>query len=513
MEGRRVMVSESSRVLTGSYWRRVLPAWLKSSHSILAQVSDQRCLQSASSTSPMSSSEATAAETTTLTAPRQSSQLLQLLRSVLQGSVRDLRRYLAKGGTPDARILRALHDGSCHVSSEEYRGPGGVVPMSLLAICCFGSRTQQIGLLIDPGADLDSDKGSGSSLSPMCAAAAMGDIATMVKLRGKGALVDCDGFTPLKTCCAHGNMEAAKWLVDLGANVTGTALAPIMAGEMIATSAMLCAAAGGHGDMLRFLHAQGASFTAAVGGKKNTALHHVAASGHFECVKFMLACGFAVDTKDSSDKTALHSAAHTGATATIELLLDSGAYIEANDDTECAPLMYAAFSNKAEAVTLLLARGAVIRDGRAAYVGTRSGNIAALNALMTSLQWLAMSRSERLTAERLLLHSVRDKPALNAIRSLVLHMPTLVQSQTDGRNNALHTAAHQGKAVPLICALIKEGVDPTVRNDAGQTPADLAREAGHTLQASLLDRAADDKRKRDLQQQRQLTATATTTIG
>ena len=50
----------------------------------------------------------------------------------------------------------------------------------------------------------------------------------------------------------------------------------------------------------------------------------------------------------------------------------------------------------------------------------------------------------------------------------------------------------------LLCALIKEGVDSTAVNDGGQTPGDVAREAGHALQATLLDRAADDKRKRDL---------------
>ena len=51
-----------------------------------------------------------------------------------------------------------------------------------------------------------------------------------------------------------------------------------------------------------------------------------------------------------------------------------------------------------------------------------------------------------------------------------------------------------------MCALIKDGVDPTARNYIGQTPADMARQAGHALQATLLDRAAEDKRKREGQQ-------------
>ena len=70
-------------------------------------------------------------------------------------------------------------------------------------------------------------------------------------------------------------------------------------------------------------------------------------------------------------------------------------------------------------------------------------------------------------------------------------------------NSALRAAARDGRPVPLIGALIKEGVDPATKNDADQTPGDVARAAGHTLQATLLDRAADDNRKRETKQHQQ----------
>ena len=110
-----------------------------------------------------------------------------------------------------------------------------------------------------------------------------------------------------------------------------------------------------------------------------------------------------------------------------------------------------------------------------------------------------MSRTERLEAEQWLLHRVEDTATLNAIRSLVLDMSALVRFRDTEGNNALHIDAIEGRPVPLICALIKEGVDPAARNDYGQTPGDVACEAGHTLHATLLDRAADDKRRRTLQ--------------
>ena len=80
----------------------------------------------------MPAREATLAETTTtLTTARQSVQRLQILRLVLQGSVRELRRYLVRGGDLNARVYQSCHDGSFHVNSEDYRGSGEVFSMSL----------------------------------------------------------------------------------------------------------------------------------------------------------------------------------------------------------------------------------------------------------------------------------------------------------------------------------------------------------------------------------------------
>ena len=195
----------------------------------------------------------------------------------------------------------------------------------------------------------------------------------------------------------------------------------------------------------------------------------------------------------------MHGAAQAGHRTTIELLLNSGADIEAKDDETCTPLMRAMDANKPDTVVFLVTRFSLLNDGMAATAGAASGSISALKALMTSPQWLAMSRTERVQAECRLFHNVKDKATLDAVRSLVLHLPALVQCIDPNGHNALHAAAHQGRAVPLICALIKEGVDPSHTSNAGHTPADKAHEAGHTLQATLLDRAAEDKRKRNLQ--------------
>ena len=159
--------------------------------------------------------EATAAETTTLSAPRQSSQLLQLLRLVLQGSTRELRRYLARGGVPNARVYQDPRF-NLHVSSEEYKGPGAMQETSLLAMCCSRKWAELAVLLIDAGAHPDGDAGSSKTLSPMCLAALRGDIATFALLQSRGARVDCEGHTPLMVSCTHGTWKLPSGWWNMG---------------------------------------------------------------------------------------------------------------------------------------------------------------------------------------------------------------------------------------------------------------------------------------------------------
>ena len=92
----------------------------------------------------------------------------------------------------------------------------------------------------------------------------------------------------------------------------------------------------------------------------------------------------------------MRNAAQRGHQAVIKLLLDSGADIEARGDDGHTPLMRAMLANQSEAVRLLVTRGATIADGRAAATGAAFGSIVALKTLMTSPQWLLLSRTQRI---------------------------------------------------------------------------------------------------------------------
>ena len=68
-------------------------------------------------------------------------------------------------------------------------------------------------------------------------------------------------------------------------------------------------------------------------------------------MRFVLACGFAVDSKSVNGRTALHRAAEHGQSAVLEQLLISGANIEAQDDRDHTPLMHAMVAKKPRAAT------------------------------------------------------------------------------------------------------------------------------------------------------------------
>jgi ankyrin repeat protein len=66
-------------------------------------------------------------------------------------------------------------------------------------------------------------------------------------------------------------------------------------------------------------------------------------------------------------------------------------------------------------------------------------------------------------------------------------------TESGSRRTPLHVAAAHGYPASVVCMLIKAGVDLHAVNSSGQTAAQLAREHGHALLASLLIRAAQDK--------------------
>ena len=86
------------------------------------------------------------------------------------------------------------------------------------------------------------------------------------------------------------------------------------------------------------------------------------------------------------------------------------------------------------------------------------------------------------------LHSAlaqKDEVLALAVARALLSKKAVVTSQQTGGFTPLHAAAARG-SMALVELLLAHGADPSVRNDAGRTPADLADEKGHRAIAEKL---------------------------
>jgi ankyrin repeat protein len=70
-----------------------------------------------------------------------------------------------------------------------------------------------------------------------------------------------------------------------------------------------------------------------------------------------------------------------------------------------------------------------------------------------------------------------------------------VNVTTVAGDTCLHAAARHELPVPVICLLIKAGVDLHVVNNRGQTATQIAHDKGSTLIEQLLNRAAAQQQK------------------
>lgn len=150
-------------------------------------------------------------------------------------------------------------------------------------------------------------------------AAALGDLDRLAVLLAGGADADAvtaDGFTALHFAAFFGKPEAARLLLDRGADVD----------------------ARGRGWMT------------------GTPLHSAASGRHVDVVEILLAAGADPNARQSGGWTPLHSGAHNGDVATVVLMITAGADLEAVNDDGASVLALARESG--DAATL-----AVIRAG------------------------------------------------------------------------------------------------------------------------------------------------------
>ena len=202
--------------------------------------------------------------------------------------------------------------------------------------------------------------------------------------------------------------------------------------------------------------------------------------------------GAAVDAKDREGATALARAAQAGKIAVATLLIDRGADVNARAINGSTPLFYAAEADRAAMTRLLLDRGA-------------DPNIAGRGGLRP-LAAAAYNGSEG-SAELLLKHGA-DPNALDgdgkgaivyaAGRAYAPTVALLIAAGVDVNRRYSHdltalmwAAGHDASAGvddvdATLKALIDHGAALDLKDDRGQTAADIGRELGHERAAKLL---------------------------
>jgi uncharacterized protein len=299
--------------------------------------------------------------------------------------------------------------------------------------------------------------------------------------------------SPVFQCAYVGNSAAVEMLLDNGADPTLEA--------KTGDNALFIACRMGHTGVVEVLLRRGMSVSAKGDAMFNASpLMAAVAHGQVAVAKLLLKRGANVKERGHQGTTALHLAASKGRPAIVSLLLDKGAAISARDDNGFEPLQYAALSGDVPFVQLFINAGA---------------NVAAVSVGGASMLHAAAENDHPAHPEvlKLLLEHGGAAAHLNRLApnceccgaltplmlckrpaqvKLMLSAGADAHKTTDTGNTCLHVAAAHSYPAPVLCLLIKAGVDLSAMNADGMTEAQVASAEGNALAAALLNRAAAD---------------------
>jgi ankyrin repeat protein len=255
-----------------------------------------------------------------------------LMQAALNADSEMLRLLLQRGADVQARgvheitaLLRALHD------------------------------PKKVQLLLDHGAGVD-------DRAMVLAAMAPGSRKTLelLSLRGGDVNANVGGYTALMAAAYGGDFDAARWLVEHGADVTARSEA--------GCTALNGAAVSGNAAIVKLLLDRGADPNVRYQepdsiGDFQTPLLNAAWHGHAGCLKLLLERGADVNVQGGPfDRSPLLCAATTGSEETVRLLLAGGADVRAQDWKGDTALDWALLRGDTRIVQLLREAGAGIRS-------------------------------------------------------------------------------------------------------------------------------------------------------
>jgi uncharacterized protein len=290
------------------------------------------------------------------------------------------------------------------------------------------------------------------------------------------------GVTPLAIAACAGNTRAVKWLLEHGAVVQ--VVEP-------GISAVSGAIDRGHTDVVELLLNGELDVNASVKGL--ILLSFASYAGRTEVARLLVARGANIDALDEDGRSALHHAAvSSNGAEMLAVLLELGAAPDAFKEPAKSPLVTAVRRGDVQCAQLLINAGADL-TAPCMCDGKHAADLA-----------LCLSQTTDIFAKLALAHAIKaalnndvQRPVLmvaatSAMVKMLLAAGADAHATDPNGNTTLHAAALAGYSAPVLCLLIKAGVNLHAANSDSKTAAQVAHDKGHTLAESLIYRAAQD---------------------
>ncbi|XP_029981407.1 ankyrin repeat domain-containing protein 50 [Sphaeramia orbicularis] len=368
-----------------------------------------------------------------------------------------------------------------------HRDHDGMTPLLLAA---YEGHDDIVELLLEAGADVDETAGPNGNVSaaaavtPLLAAAAMGQIKTVSRLLFWGAAVDaidCEGRTALCLAAARGSVEVVRALLDRGLDENHK--------DDLGWTPLHAAACEGHRVICAVLTEQGSM--ARVGEmdiEGRTPLILAAQEGHLSTVRLLLDRRSPIDHRAYDGHSALSAALLEGHVEVAELLMRRGADTDVRD-AEGRPLLYLlVLESRLEMATLLIEKGGVPLESRDSE-GRTALHVASWQGcadIVTLLLKHGANPNAQDSEGRPPLHSVAWTGHADVGWRLLETSGVNIDLACNQGATALSIAVQEGH-INIVAMLLKKGANPDHIDKYGRSPVKVASKHGHFNIIRLLE--------------------------
>eukprot|EP00656_Telonema_subtile_P052413 TRINITY_DN7307_c0_g1_i3.p1 TRINITY_DN7307_c0_g1~~TRINITY_DN7307_c0_g1_i3.p1 ORF type:complete len:747 (+),score=219.82 TRINITY_DN7307_c0_g1_i3:1665-3905(+) len=238
-------------------------------------------------------------------------------------------------------------------------------------------------------------------------------------------------------------------------------------------TALFCAAATGHSDVVQLLGDKGANLSATCTAVAQTPLHTAAQNNHLKCVKALAALEADLEAEDSRGHRPLHTASKHGHQVVVQLLLSLGVQVDPVDSAGTTPYSLASEAGHREVAEELSQAGAAsdnkdVHGQQAIHLASQSGQLTLVDLALDKSAPVDVLDNKRRTP--LLMAAASGH--LNVVEHLALYGASVnvvdVNSQTP-----LHHAACSNR-VSVVHWLCENGAKLDAGDLWARTPLYLA---------------------------------------